>query len=197
MRLRAFLKTVSLTLARWKSIDWKSKGLAVCGIVLVSFVAGSLVTASVVQVNQVSADSTGVFELRIYHAVPGKMPALEARFRDTTSTLLVKHGLKVVGYWVAEDASTADKTLNNTFVFMLAHPSREKAKDNWDAMRADPEFQAMVKSEQADKLVEKVDSTYMRPTDFSPNEVGSLLATFNREDVEYWRRLKSGACPLR
>jgi hypothetical protein len=26
----------------------------------------------------------------------------------------------------------------------------------------------MVKSEQADKLVERVDSTYMHPTDFSP-----------------------------
>jgi NIPSNAP len=195
MRLRAFLTTVRASTARrWKSIDWESKGLAICGITLVSVAAGSLVTAGVVQVNQVSADSPGVFELRIYHAVPGKMPALETRFRDTTSTLLAKNGLKVVGYWVAEDASA---TLNNTFVFMLAHPSREKAKDNWDAMRADPEFQAMVKSEQADKLTEKVDSAYMRPTDFSPGEVGSLLATFNREDVEYWRRLKSGACPLR
>jgi hypothetical protein len=178
-------------------MNWKSKRLEVCGIVLVSFVVGSLVTARAMQGNQVSATSTGVFELRIYHAVPGKMPALEARFRDTTSALLVKHGLKVVGYWVAEDASTADKTFNNTLVFMLAHSSREKAKDNWDAMRADPEFQAMVTSEQADKLVERVESTYMHPTDFSPNEVGSLLATFNREDVEYWRRLKSGACPLR
>jgi hypothetical protein len=44
---------------------------------------------------------------------------------------------------------------------MLAHPSREEAKTNWDGMRADPEFQEMVKSEQADKL----DSTYMHPTD--------------------------------
>ena len=35
-------------------------------------------------------------------------------------------------------------------------------------MFADPEFQEMVKSEQADKLVENVDSTYMHPTDFSP-----------------------------
>jgi hypothetical protein len=33
---------------------------------------------------------------------------------------------------------------------------------------ADPEFQEVIKSEKADKLVEKEDSTYMRPTDFSP-----------------------------
>ena len=198
MSLRAFLKSLgALPTVRWNFIGWKSKGTTVCGITLVSLAAGSLVTASVVQVSQVSADSNGVFELRIYHAVPGKMPALEARFRDMTSKLLAKHGLKVVGYWVAENATASDKSLNNTFVFMLAHPSREEAKTNWDGMRADPGFQEMVKSEQADKLVERIDSTYMHPTDFSPNEVGSLLATFNREDVEYWRRLKSGACPLR
>jgi hypothetical protein len=35
-------------------------------------------------------------------------------------------------------------------------------------MFADPAFQEMVKSEQTDKLVEKVDVTYMHPTDFSP-----------------------------
>jgi hypothetical protein len=35
-------------------------------------------------------------------------------------------------------------------------------------MFADPAFQEMAKSEQADRLVEKVDATYMHPTDFSP-----------------------------
>jgi hypothetical protein len=35
-------------------------------------------------------------------------------------------------------------------------------------MRADPDFQAMGKSEQAEKLVDKVEATYMRPADFSP-----------------------------
>jgi hypothetical protein len=95
--------------------------------------------------------------------VPGKLPALESRFRDTTSKLLAKHDLNVVGYWVPEDAPW-----DNTFVFMVAHSSREEAKRNWDAMRSDPGFQEVVKSEQAEKTVEKVDFTYMHPTDFSP-----------------------------
>ena len=62
-----------------------------------------------------------------------------------------------------EDAPAWD----NTFIFMLAHSSREEAKRNWDAMFADPAFQEVIKSEQANKLVEKVDVTYMRPTDYS------------------------------
>jgi len=140
------------------------KGWAVCGIALASFAAGSLITARLAHVSQVRADNNRVFELRIYHAVPGRVPALESRFRDTASKLLAKHDLKAVGYWVPEDAPAFE----NTFVYILAHPSREEAKKNWDAMRADPELQEMLKSEQTDKLVETIDSAYMRPTDFSP-----------------------------
>lgn len=155
-----------MTLDRWKCNGWKSKGWSVCGIALVSFVAGSLITARLMHVNQVRADRNRVFELRVYHTVPGKLPALESRFRDTTSKLLAEHDLKVVGYWVPEGAPDWD----NTFIFLVAHSSREEAKKNWDAMRADPAFQEMVKAEQTDKLVEKIDSTYMRPTDFSPTK---------------------------
>jgi hypothetical protein len=153
-----------MTLNGWQFKGWQSTRWTVLGIALLSFVAGSLVTARLAHVKQVRADSDRVFELRIYHTVPGKEPALEARFRNTISKLLAKHDLKVVGYWVPEDNPAWD----NTFIFMLAHSSMEDAKKNWDAMRADSEFQAMLKSEQTEKTVEKIDSTYMRPTDFSP-----------------------------
>ena len=142
------------------------KGWTIGGVALLSFAAGSFTSARLAHLSQVRADSNRVFELRIYHAVPGKLPALESRFRDTVSKLLAKHDLKAVGYWVPEDAPTSD----DTFIYILAHPSREEGKKNWDAMFADPEFQEMVKSEQADKLVEKVNSTFMRPADFSPTK---------------------------
>jgi negative regulator of sigma E activity len=169
MRPKALLKSVAAwTFGGWQFDAWKPKSAVVCGITLVSFAAGSLVAASVANSNQAQADNNRVFELRIYHAVPGQLPALQSRFRDTTSQLLAKHNLKVVGYWVADDASSSDNTLSNTFVFLVAHSSPEDAKKNWDAMWVDPGFQEMVKSEKAEKLVEKVDGTYMRPTDFSP-----------------------------
>jgi NIPSNAP len=142
------------------------KRMTICTIALLSFVVGGLTAAGLMHVNQVSADSNRIFELRIYHAVPGKLPALESRFRDTTSELLAKHDLKVVGYWVSED--TAPAGLGNTFVFMVAHSSREEAKTNWQAFGTDPAFQEVLKAEQAEKTVEKIDVTYMRPTDFSP-----------------------------
>jgi NIPSNAP len=148
-----------MTLKRWTLRGW-----TICGIALFSFAAGSLIAAGLAHVTQVRADSNRVFELRVYHAVPGKMPELESRFRGTTSKLLAKHDLNVVGYWVSDDAAASD----NRFIWIVAHASRDDAKKNWDAMRGDPAFLEMLKSEQADKLVEKIDSTYMQPTDFSP-----------------------------
>lgn len=141
----------------WKFTSTKSKNR----IAQVPVATGSLMATHHVQPNQ--ADNNRIFELRIYHALPGKLPALESRFCNTTSKLLAKHNLKIVGYWVPEGTPDWD----NTLIFLMAHSSREEAKKNWDAMRSDPEFQAVMKSEQVDKLVEKLDVTYMRPADFS------------------------------
>jgi hypothetical protein len=148
-----------MTLNRWKSVSLVA-GLA--------FAAGSFLTARLMQINQVRADSNRVFELRVYHTVPGKAGALQEEFRDKVSKLFAKHDLKALGYWAPLDPPTSE----NTFVYILAHPSREDAKKHWAAFTADPDFQAMIKSQQAPdaKVVEKVDSTYMQPTDFSPTK---------------------------
>ena len=153
-----------MTLNCWKFKVGKSRECSLFAIALLSFTAGSLMTARLAHMDHVRAESNRVFELRIYHTVPSKLPALESRFRDIYSKLLAKHDLQVVGYWVPEGAADWD----NTFVYLVAHSNREEAKKNWDAMRGDPATQELLKSEQADKLLEKVDSTYMRPEDFSP-----------------------------
>jgi hypothetical protein len=142
----------------------KFKGWRVSAIALLAFTAGSLITARLAHLDHVQAGSDRIFELRIYHTVPGKLPELEARFRDIYSKALARHHLQVVGYWVPEGAADWD----NTFVYLVAHSSREEAKKNWDAMLADPEVQEAIKAEQANKLVEKIDRIYMRPADFSP-----------------------------
>jgi hypothetical protein len=143
---------------------WKSKCWTAYAIGLLCFAAGLLVASRLSHLQQASADSDRVFELRVYHALPGKLPALESRFRDTTSKILARHNLNVVGYWVTDGASASD----NAFIWVVAYSSPEDGKKNWEAMGADPEFQKVVSAEQAEKLVEKVDVTYMRSTDFSP-----------------------------
>jgi hypothetical protein len=143
---------------------WKPKRWTAWGIALISFAAGSFTTARLTRTNQVRADSNRLFELRIYHDLPGKLPVMESRFREKTSKILAKHNLNVVGYWVTADASASE----NSFIFMLAHQSGEEAKKNWEALRLDPDFQEIEKAEQAEKTLEKAELKYMRPTDFSP-----------------------------
>jgi hypothetical protein len=92
---------------------------------VVSFAAGSLFTARLAHLREVRADSNRVFELMIYHTVPGKMPALESSFHDVAK-LQTKYNLNVVGYWVPN----ADPAWKNRFIYLVVHPSREAAEAN-------------------------------------------------------------------
>jgi hypothetical protein len=113
----------------------------------------------------VMGGSTVVYELRIYHVVPGKIENLIARFRDHTMKLFADHGIKSVAYWTALD----EPAKSSNFFYILAHPSREAAAANWKAFQDDPEWKRVkAKSEENGKLVEKIDSTFLTLTDFSP-----------------------------
>jgi len=111
------------------------------------------------------ASSTVVYELRIYHTFEGKLDDLLTRFREHTMKLFEKHGIKNIAYWTPTDDPLKGKTL----VYIISHPSREAATSNWKAFQDDPEWQAVRNSSEANgKIVEKVDSTFMTMTDFSP-----------------------------
>lgn len=106
-----------------------------------------------------------VFELRVYHANEGKLDDLLKRFRDHTITIFNRYDMTSVGYWVPTDEPLKGRTL----YYMLAFPSREAATKSWAAFRADPEWKKVsAASDEHGKLVQKVDSTFLTPTDFSP-----------------------------
>ncbi|MFZ0956277.1 MAG: NIPSNAP family protein [Candidatus Sulfotelmatobacter sp.] len=112
--------------------------------------------------------STGVYELRVYHAASGKLGELHARFRDHTIKIFDRHGMKSVAYWTPLD----EPEKSNTLIYILQHPSREAATANWKAFQDDPAWESVRdKSEEHGKLVEKVDSSFMALTDFSPRLV--------------------------
>ena len=102
-------------------------------LLAVGFALGSWHQASVAH-----AQNAGrVFELRTYTAPDGKLPDLQARFRNHTMRIFEKHGIKNVGYWVPQDAPAKD----NTLIYVISHESREAAKKSWAAFGADPEWQ--------------------------------------------------------
>lgn len=106
-----------------------------------------------------------VFEMRTYVAHEGKFEALNSRFRDHTVAFFKKHGMESVGYWIPQDEKDGSA---NTLVYIIAHESREKAKQNWAAFVADPERKKVFdESEKDGKLVAKITAVYLDPTDYS------------------------------
>ncbi len=108
-----------------------------------------------------------VFEMRTYYASPGKLEALHARFRDHTTKLFEKHGMTNVGYWVPIDGQTGAAS-GNTLVYILSYPSLEARKKSWDDFQNDAEWKSVKETSEKDgKLVDKVDSVFLSPTDYS------------------------------
>ena len=111
----------------------------------------------------------GCFEMRTYHAAPGKLDALHARFRDHTNALFLKHGMTIIGYWVPMADPKKPDEKPNTLVYILAYPDRAARDEMWKAFGDDPDWkQARAASEKDGKLVEKVDQVFMTATDYSP-----------------------------
>ncbi len=106
-----------------------------------------------------------LFEMRTYTAAEGKLDALHARFRDHTNKLFAKHGMQIVGFWVPAEGPKAQ----NTLVYILAFPSKEARDKAFEAFRSDPAWiKAKADSEVNGKLVDKVESVFLKPTDYSP-----------------------------
>jgi hypothetical protein len=105
-----------------------------------------------------------VFEIRTYTTEPGKLPDLLKRFRDHTTKLFEKHGMTNIGYWVPADEPRSKDTL----IYLLAHDTRAAAEKSWAAFRSDPDWiKARDASEAPGKIVKKVESVFVTPTDFS------------------------------
>jgi hypothetical protein len=108
-----------------------------------------------------------VYELRTYQTHPGKLDALNARFRDHTTEIFDRHGMTSVGYWMPADE---DKGAGQTLVYLLSFPGREAAEKSWAAFRADEEWQKVKAESEADgPLVAKVESVFLEPNDYSPD----------------------------
>ena len=139
-----------------------------CAAILLAFAAGSFITARFTRPNAVKADGNHVFELMIYHTLPGKAHELEDLFRGD-SKLMAKHGVNVIGFWVPNENP---EWKDSTFVYVVDFPSREEAKKRWTELHADPDARQYV--EPAKLIIEQVngqfhvDEIYMRPSDFSP-----------------------------
>lgn len=136
----------------------------VLGVCTAVAAAGCAAPSAAGRPPEARAQETRVFELRTYTAPPGQLPALHRRFREHTTRLFERHGMTNVGYWTPRDSARA----GNTIVYLLAHSSREAARASWAAFGRDPEWQRVrAESEAGGRIVERVESVFLDPTDYS------------------------------
>lgn len=112
------------------------------------------------------------FELRIYKCEAGRLPNLNARFRDHTVALFSKHGMSHLGYWTP---MAKEPGADDTLIYILAHKSREAAAASFKSFRDDPDWVEARKASEAKaggSLTAKdgVQSIFMKPTDYSPTK---------------------------
>lgn len=119
-----------------------------------------------------AAEPNAVYELRIYTALPGKLPDVIA-LNPLARSLFAKYGMESVGYFVPVEQTGDDK-----FVYILKHASREAATNSWKDFRSDPEWLAAQKtSGWPQAILSGYESIFLAATDYSPSEIPKLGAS--------------------
>lgn len=104
-----------------------------------------------------------IYELRVYHCVPGRMPALLDAFSSLTLGTRAKYGIRQVGFWTTlVGKSSSDLT------YLLAWESLAAREEKWAAFEADAEWNAgMRQLLKSGPLITGLESQMLAPTSFS------------------------------
>ena len=109
-------------------------------------VAAAVLSMTSLLAGEATPDSR-LFELRTYHAMPGKLDNLLARFRNHTTRLFEKHGMTNIGYWMPV------QNKDNVLVYLLAYPDRAARDTAWKAFQSDEEWKKVVAESEANGRV--------------------------------------------
>ena len=104
-----------------------------------------------------------IYEMRVYHCVPGRLPALLNRFETRTLALWQKHGIRQAGFFTTVIGET-----NQQLIYFLAWDSLAERERRWNAFIADPDWiKTRAETEKDGQIVDKVVNQILTPTAFS------------------------------
>ena len=102
-------------------------------------------------------------ELRIYHCLPGRLPALNRRFENATLAIWKKHGIRQAGFW-----TVAIGPSNAALYYLLEWENLAEREQRWNAFEADPEWhRAKAESEADGPIVGHFENYILKPTAYS------------------------------
>ena len=104
-----------------------------------------------------------IYEMRVYHCLPGRLPALLARFQNHTLKLWEKHGIRQAGFW-----TTLVGESNHALTYLLAWESMAERDERFGAFMNDPVWIATrTESEKDGPIVQTISNQILLPTAFS------------------------------
>jgi NIPSNAP len=104
-----------------------------------------------------------IYELRVYHCVPGRLPAVLKRFETITLKIWERHGIRQAGFWTTLVGSS-----NQSLTYLLAWDSLAERETKWTAFQSDPDWIAKrAETEKDGALVSNIVNEFLAPTSFS------------------------------
>ncbi len=104
-----------------------------------------------------------IYEQRIYHAMPGRMPDLLKRFDEITLKIWARHGIRQAGFWTVMIGPS-----NHDLIYLLAWESLAEREQKWAGFLADPEWiEKKARTELNGQLISSLSSAILQPTSFS------------------------------
>jgi hypothetical protein len=104
-----------------------------------------------------------MYELRIYHCMPGRLPDLNKRFETITLKIWEKHGIRQVGFWTVLVGDS-----NQDLYYVLEWKDMAERERLWNAFMADPEWQTKrAETEKNGPIVASIANLFLSPTAYS------------------------------
>jgi hypothetical protein len=104
-----------------------------------------------------------IHELRIYHCVPGRLPALLNRFETITLAIWERFGIRQKGFWTVEIGDS-----NSDLYYLLEWESLAEREAKWSAFVTDPEWTEKRAETQKDgPIIDHITNLILQPTSFS------------------------------
>lgn len=104
-----------------------------------------------------------IYEMRIYHCLPGRLPALLQRFETITLSFFEKHGIRQAGFW-----TTLVGESNHSLTYLLAWESLAEREQKWNAFASDADWVAKRNETEREKpIVASIANQFLAPTAFS------------------------------
>jgi hypothetical protein len=104
-----------------------------------------------------------IYEMRTYHCMPGRLPALLKRFETDTLALWKKYGIRQAGFWTVVVGDS-----NLKLIFLIAWESMAEREQKWAAFTADPAHVASLAETQRDgPIIARASNEFLKPTAFS------------------------------